>query len=70
MPSPQAPNDLLRFSGLAFQMAAIIGLGAWGGKQLDQYYQTSKPYFTIFLSLAAIAAALYLVIRDVSKKKS
>lgn len=70
MPNPQAPKDLLRFSGLAFQMAAIIGLGAWGGKKLDQHYNTNKPYFTIFLSLAAIAAALYMVIRDVSKKKS
>lgn len=70
MPNPQAPKDLLRFSGLAFQMAAIIGLGAWGGKQLDLHYHTRKPYFTIALSLAAIAAALFLVIRDVTKKKS
>lgn len=70
MPNPQAPKDLLRFSGLAFQMAAIIGLGAWGGKKLDHRYQTQKPYFTVLLSLAAIAAALYMVIRDVTKNRS
>ena len=51
-------------------MAIIIGLGAWGGKTLDKKYQTPKPYFTIAGSLLGIAAALYIVIRDVTKNKS
>lgn len=59
------PNPFIRFSNIGFQMAATIGLGAWGGSKLDERYQTKKPYFTIVLSLLGIAAALYLVIKDV-----
>ena len=54
----------MKFSGMAFQMGGTILLGALGGRQLDAYFQTSQPYFTIFLSLLAIFAALYLVLKD------
>jgi ATP synthase protein I len=60
-------NLFLRFSGLAFQMGILIGLGAWGGTELDESYQNEKPVFTIILCLAAIAISLYLVIREASK---
>lgn len=58
-------KNYLRFSGLAIQMGAIIGLGAWGGMSLDEHYQTSNKVFTISVTLFAIAASLYLVIKDV-----
>jgi len=66
-PKKNGPNPFLRFSGLAFQMGILIGLGAWGGTELDAYYQNEKPVFTIILCLAAIAISLYLVIREASK---
>lgn len=49
---------------MAFQMAAVIALAVYGGKKLDHYYHTSKPWFTIGLSLAGIGASLYLTLRD------
>jgi len=50
-------------------MGLIIGLAAWGGKKLDEHYQNQNPIFTIILSLAGIAAALYLVLRDLMRSK-
>lgn len=69
--SPQKPpNNYWRFSNMAVQMAAIIGLGSWGGYQLDHYYSNQTPVFTIVLSLVSIAAALYLTLKDfISPKK-
>ncbi len=60
-------NPYIKYSNLAIQMAVTIGLFAWGGKKLDEKYQTKKPYFTTGLSLLGIFAALYLVIREVTK---
>ena len=58
-------NSYLRFSGVAIQMGAIIGLGAWGGSALDTHYQISNKIFTITLILFAVASSLYLVIKEV-----
>jgi F0F1-type ATP synthase assembly protein I len=66
---PQQPNPFIKYSNLAFQLAVPIGLGAWGGKKLDAYYNNSKPVFTIILSLLGIGAGLYLVLKDLIKPK-
>jgi hypothetical protein len=67
---PKQPNPLFKYGNLAIQMGLIIGIGAWGGKKLDEHYQTSEPYYTIVLSLFAIVTALYLVLKDFIKPKS
>jgi len=69
MPAPKQPNNFLKYSNLAIQMAVTIGLGAWAGTKLDQHFKTSKPVFTIILSLLGIAAGLYLVLKDFIKPK-
>ena len=51
------------YSNLAFEMGAVIALGVFGGVKLDKWLDTS-PLFTIVLSLAGIAVALYLIIRS------
>jgi len=61
------PSPFLKYSSLAIQMGAIIGLSAWGGQKLDAYYNNSKPLITVALSLAGIGASLYLVFRDMMK---
>ena len=59
------PNPFLRFSNIAIQMGAIIGLSTWGGVKLDAHFKTQRPYYTIVLSLLGIGIALYVVIKDV-----
>lgn len=49
---------------MAIQMAAIIGLAVWGGNRLDEKAGNKTPVYTIIFSLAGIAAALYLSLKD------
>lgn len=58
-----------RASGVAVQMAAIIALSSVGGVKLDEWLQL-KPLFTIVCSLAGVALALYVVIKDFIPKNN
>ncbi len=58
-----------RYSGLAFQMFAIIGLGIFGGVKLDQWLDTGFPVFTVLLSVISVAAAIYTAVKDLIGKK-
>lgn len=67
MQQQKQPNQFIKYSNLALQMGITIGLGAWGGNKLDQYFKNTTPVFTIILSLLGIGAALYLVLKDLIK---
>ncbi|MBB4602382.1 F0F1-type ATP synthase assembly protein I [Hymenobacter luteus] len=57
-----------RYSGIAAQMIATIGLSTWAGYWLDKHFQTKTPWFTLSLMLLGLFAALYNVIRSVTKE--
>lgn len=63
------PLNYLQYSGIAFQIIGIMLLGVFGGKKLDNYFQTSSPYFTLALSILAVFMSLYFIIKEVIKKK-
>tara|TARA_R100001015_G_C4629378_1_gene190184 strand:- start:1310 stop:1468 length:159 start_codon:yes stop_codon:yes gene_type:complete len=52
---------------MATQMTVIILCGVFGGIHLDEKLQNSTPWFTLVLSLASVAVAMYLTIRDLNK---
>ncbi len=56
-----------KYSGMAIQMLATIGLSAWAGVRLDAHFQTKTPWYTIGLMLAGVLVALYQVIRSLTK---
>ena len=60
-------NDFAKYSGIAFQMVAIIGLTTWGGIKLDKLAGFETPVFTIILSLFGVIAAIYTAIKDFIK---
>ncbi|MCA8832258.1 AtpZ/AtpI family protein [Hymenobacter pini] len=75
-PTPQPPqkennSDRMRavakYSGIGAQMLATIGLSTWAGYWLDGHFQSKTPWFTLSLMLLGLFAALYNVIRSVSK---
>lgn len=68
MSQQNQPNPFLKYSTMAVQMAAIIGLSVYAGSKLDAKYATKKPWFTMGLSLFGIGAALYLTLRDLLRK--
>ena len=67
---PPGPNRLrafAKYSGLAFQMLAIIGGSTWLGTWLDARYHSRNPWFTISLMLLGVLVALFQVIRSLTK---
>lgn len=60
-------NNFGKYSGIAFQMIAIILVTTWGGIKLDKLAGFHKPVFTIILSLLGVFAAIYTAIKDFIK---
>lgn len=54
---------------MGLQMGAIMFLFTYGGIRLDAWLKLKFPIFTIVLALAGIFAALYYIIKDLSKMK-
>lgn len=57
-------HNYAKYSGLAFQMIAIILITVWAGTKLDKLLLLETPVFTIVLSLLGVAAAIYTAIKD------
>lgn len=67
---PSGSNRLqavMKYSGLAFQMLAIIGGSAWLGYWLDGKFNT-QPWLTIVLLLLGVFVAVFQVIRSLTKE--
>jgi len=60
-------NPYLKYSTLAFQMGATIGIFTYAGYKLDEHFKCKAPFCTIVLSLTGIGLSLYTVIRDFIK---
>lgn len=58
-------NGYARFSGLAIQMFAIIGLGTFAGVKLDEYYPNKHNLFSVSLALISVIASIVFVIRQI-----
>ncbi len=66
-PKPNGENPLnsyAKYSGIAIQMAVIIGLGCYAGVKLDEAYPNKYSGFTLACSLASVAVAMYIAIRS------
>jgi hypothetical protein len=61
-------NDYARYSGMAFQMLAIILAGSFAGVGLDHWLDC-KPLFTVLLSLGSVVLAIYFFTKDLLRKK-
>ncbi len=58
-------NNYAKFSSLAFQMFAIIGLGSFLGVKLDEFYPNQHNLYTLILSLSSVLISIYYVIRRI-----
>ncbi len=61
-------NNYLKYSGMAFQMGAVITLGVFGGIKTDAWLQLKTPIFTLVFSLLGVGIGIYLAIKDFLKK--
>ena len=58
-------NNYAKFSGMAFQMIAVIGVFAFAGYKIDQAGNHQTKWATAALSLIGVFISLYIVIRSV-----
>ncbi len=64
----QATN-FARYSGIAFQMLATIGVFTFIGYQIDKNRGGTKLIFTAVFGLLAVIVSLYQVVRSLNKNK-
>ncbi|MDP9048501.1 MAG: AtpZ/AtpI family protein [Bacteroidota bacterium] len=57
-------NSYLKYSGMGFQMIAIIGLFTYAGYKIDESAKHPVKWVTAIFSLAGVFISLYLVIRS------
>lgn len=57
------------FSGIGFQMIAIIGAFTYAGYRIDQTREAGTPIWTALLSLTGVILSIYIVIRAVTRRK-
>ncbi|GGC17592.1 hypothetical protein GCM10011386_06830 [Parapedobacter defluvii] len=74
MKSPKrSPNNTLGkyayFTGVGFQMLAIIGLFTYIGYRIDQSRNAEKPLWTALFALAGVCISIYTVIRAVTRQR-
>jgi len=62
-------NNYARYSSMAIQMVVIIILGVFGGYKLDEWLNTG-PFLTVVLSLLSVIISIYLVTKDLIKRKN
>jgi F0F1-type ATP synthase assembly protein I len=67
MSEQKKPNRFVRLSGIGIQMAATIFLGAFLGRYLDDKYPMEKKWWTIGLTIFAVAISLYNVLKQVNR---
>ena len=58
-------NNYVKFSGIAFQMVAIIGVFSYAGYKIDQSANHKVQWVTAILALTGVFISLYIVIRSI-----
>lgn len=56
-------DNYVRYSSLAFEMIAIMGIGVWIGYKIDHWLDLSFPIFTFSLMILSVIGAIYNAIR-------
>lgn len=68
--SPSTPNNYVKYTGIAFQMIAIILVGVFGGLKLDGVVDRIEfPLFTLVLTFLAVCFSIYYTIKDLIRMK-
>lgn len=60
----KAVNSYMRLSGIGFQMAGVIGIGAYGGWWADKRIGWDFPLLTLLGSLGGVAVAIYILFKE------
>ena len=56
-------DDFIRYSNLAFEMMAIMGIGTWLGWLIDGWIGLKFPVFLLVFMVLSVAGSIYHAIR-------
>jgi len=57
-------HEVLKYSGMAFEMFAIMGAFVFAGSKLDERFLADKAWFTILGAIFGITVAMVYTLRD------
>ncbi|HEY4327257.1 MAG TPA: AtpZ/AtpI family protein [Mucilaginibacter sp.] len=60
-------NNYIKFSGVGFQMIAIIGAFTYAGYKIDQSANHQTKWVTAVLALIGVFISLYVVIKSLKE---
>ena len=63
-PKVQSYSTFSKYTGIAFQMMAIIGVLAYIGYEIDQYYDHKVQYVTAIAGVLGVFLSIYQTIRQ------
>ena len=66
--SSRPVNDLARYSGIALQMAVVLGGFAYLGHWLDQRFRLATPWFTLAGCLIGLTLSMAQVLRQLNQR--
>ncbi|MBK0380418.1 AtpZ/AtpI family protein [Mucilaginibacter segetis] len=61
----KAVNNYIKYTGLGFQMVAIIGLFTFAGYKIDTAMGHTTQWVTAVMSLSGVFISLFIAIRSV-----
>lgn len=64
----EGSRSYAQYGGMAFEMFATVGLGAFIGWKLDKWLKMKTPIFTILFLICFTGISLYSIIKRLSKK--
>ena len=62
-------SNFARYSGIAFQMLAIIGIMTFIGYKIDENREGKQQIFTAIFGLVGVVISLIQVVRSLNKNK-
>ena len=57
-------ENYAKYTGIAFQMIAVMLAAVWGGLKLDEKFNEGDPLFIIIFSILGVFIALYVALKD------
>lgn len=68
-PKPKKAASTLRYLDIGWRMLGIVLAGAGLGWFLDKQFPKMAPWGLLSLSMLGVVGSMYMIIREVSKKK-
>lgn len=68
-PKNKRTPNYIKYSAIAFQMLATIGVFAFVGYKIDEHQGIENFLYTALLGIVGVAASLYQVIRSLNKDR-